>query len=118
MSIQRGDVVIIDWPFTSGAGSKPRPALVIQNDRDNARLVNVIVAMITSRTHRSGEPTQVLIDVSTPDGQRTGLHRASVVNCANLFTVEQTKILHTIGKLSAALTQQVDAALKAALELT
>lgn len=118
MSVQRGDAVIIDWPFAGGGGGKARPALVIQNDRDNVRLTNTIVAMITSRTHRSGEPTQVLVDVSTPDGQQTGLHRTSVVNCANLFTLEQTKILHTIGKLSAALVQQVDTALKAALELT
>lgn len=118
MSSQRGDVVIVDWPFTGGIGGKARPALVVQNDRDNSRLTNTIVAMITSRVHRSGEPTQVLIDVSTPDGQRTGLHRSSVVNCVNLFTVEQTKILHTIGNLSAALMQQVDLALKVALELT
>jgi mRNA-degrading endonuclease toxin of MazEF toxin-antitoxin module len=118
MSAQRGDVVIIDWPFVGGIGGKARPALVIQNDRDNARLTNTIVAMITSRTHRSAEPTQMLIDVSTPDGQRTGLHHTSVVNCANLFTVEQGKILHTIGKLTAALMLQVDAALKSALELT
>ncbi len=118
MSVQRGDVVIIDWPFTGGAGGKARPALVIQNERDNVRLINTVVAMITSRTHRSGEPTQVLIDVSTPDGQQTGLHRTSVVNCINLFTVEQTKVLHTIGKVSAALMQQIEAALKAALELT
>jgi mRNA interferase MazF len=118
MSIQRGDVVIIDWPFTGGIGGKARPALVIQNDRDNARLTATIVAMITSRTHRSKETTQMLVDTTTPDGQRTGLHRTSVINCVNLFTVEQAKILHTIGKLSAALMQQVDAALKVALELT
>lgn len=118
MRSQRNEVVVIDWPFTGGIGGKARPALVIQNDRDNSRLMNTIVAMITSRIHRSGEPTQVLIDLSTPDGQRTGLHRTSVVNCANLFTVEQAKILHTVGKLSVALMQQVDVALKAALELT
>ena len=117
MSVQRGDVVIIDWPFSGGVGEKARPALVIQNNRDNARLTNTIIAMITSRTHRSGEPTQVLIDVTTPDGQRTDLHRTSVVNCANVFTVEQTNVLHTIGKLPAALMQLVDVALKSALEL-
>jgi mRNA-degrading endonuclease toxin of MazEF toxin-antitoxin module len=32
---KRGDVVIIDFPFTDLPQSKPRPALVIQNDRDN-----------------------------------------------------------------------------------
>lgn len=118
MSVRRGDVVIVDWPFTAGVGSKPRPALIVQNDRDNARLTNTIVAMITSRIHRAGEPTQVLIDVATADGRLTGLHRTSVINCINLFTVEQAKVLHTIGHLSAALMQQVDAALKVALELT
>ena len=118
MSARRGDVVIVDWPFTAGGGTKPRPALVVQNDHDNARLTNTIVVMITSRTHRAGEPTQVLIDVTTPDGQQTGLHRTSVVNCINLFTLEQAKVLQTIGRLPAVLIQQVDVALKAALELT
>lgn len=118
MSIHRGEIVIIDWPFAGGIGGKARPALVIQNDRDNVRLTNTIIAMITSRTHRTGEPTQVLVDVATPDGRQTGLHRTSVVNCVNLFTVEQKKVLHTIGRFSAALMQQVEAALKAALELT
>ncbi len=80
-------------------------------------MTNTIVAMITTRTHREGEPTQVLVDVTTPDGQRTGLHHTSVINCANLFTLEQANILHTIGNLSVALMQQVEAALKTALEL-
>ncbi|HZY90541.1 MAG TPA: type II toxin-antitoxin system PemK/MazF family toxin [Gemmataceae bacterium] len=118
MSVHRGDIVIVDWPFTAGGGTKPRPALVIQNDRDNARLTNTIVVMITSRSHRAGEPTQVLIDISTLDGRQTGLHRTSVVNCINLFTVEQAKVLQTIGHLSAALIQQSDVALKVALQLT
>src|SRR5437868_11764749 len=117
MSIQRGDVLILDWPFSGGGGSKARPAVVVQNDRDNGRLTNTIVVMVTSRTHRSAEPTQVLVDVATPDGQQTGLHRTSVVNCVNLFTVEQGKVLHKIGKLSAALMQEVEGALKVALEL-
>ena len=43
MSIQRGDVVIIDWPFSGGGGGKARPALVIQNDRDNARMHDLAV---------------------------------------------------------------------------
>jgi mRNA interferase MazF len=116
MSVHRGDVVIVDWPFVGG-GSKPRPALVVQNDRDNNRLTNTVVAMITSRTHRAHEPTQLLIDIATPEGKQTGLHRSSVVNCVNMFTVEQAKILHVIGTMPATLMQQVDGCLKAALDL-
>ena len=118
MNVQRGDVVLAEMPFSSGTQGKRRPVLVVQNDRDNQRLLNTIIAQITSVTHRSGEPTQLLIDVSTPDGQQSGLHKDSVVNCVNLFTVAQGKIVRKIGQLSAALMQQVDACLKAALELS
>ena len=43
MKVNRGDVVLVDYPFTSG-GAKVRLALVVQNDRDNARMANTIVA--------------------------------------------------------------------------
>ncbi len=110
-------MVLAELSFASAAGAKRRPALVVQNDRDNQRLVNTIVAQITSVTHRSGEPTQLLIEVATPDGQQSGLHWDSVVNCVNLFTVEKRKVIRKIGELSASLMQQVDDCLKAALGL-
>src|SRR5262245_22774345 len=108
MSIHRADVVIVDWPFSGGGATKIRPALVVQNDRDNQRLTNTILAMITSVTRRALEPTQLLIDLATPEGRLSGLRQDSVVNCVNLFTVEQSKILRTLGKLSNALMQQID----------
>jgi mRNA-degrading endonuclease toxin of MazEF toxin-antitoxin module len=47
MTVQRGDVVLAYYPFASGAGGSRRPVLVVQNDADNARLANTIVAQIT-----------------------------------------------------------------------
>src|ERR1700751_6104369 len=98
MSIRRGDVVLVDWPFIRPAGSKaskPRPAVVVQNDKDNSRLTNTILVMGTSGTHRSLEPTQLLEEIGTPDGKLSGLRQDSVVNCINLLTLEQRKILFT-----------------------
>ena len=60
-------------PYVGGTGSKVRPALVVQNDKDNTRLPNTIVLQITGNIQRAHEPTQVLIDVKTPEGQQTGL---------------------------------------------
>jgi mRNA interferase MazF len=117
MTLQRGDVVLCHYPFASGTGAKVRPALVVQNDQNNQRLTNVIVAAITTTTHRSGEPTQLLIDPSTPEGQPSGLLRPSVVSCENLATIEQSLVLRTIGKLPAPLMQQVNDCLKASLDL-
>lgn len=117
MNVQRGDVVLVDFPYTQGSGSKVRPALVIQNDRDNVRLVNTIVCQITGTTHRALEASQVFIDLNTPDGQQSGLRFDSVVNCANLVTLDKTKVLRHIGNLSNVLMRQVNDALKTALEL-
>ena len=50
--MKRGDVVLIDYPFSAGGGSKVRPALVVQADRNNRRLQDTIVALITSNVSR------------------------------------------------------------------
>jgi mRNA interferase MazF len=118
MSVKRGDVIVVSWPFASGVGRKARPALVVQNDRDNQRLVNTILAMITTVTKRAQEPTQFLIEVNTPEGQQSGLLQDSVVNCVNLLTVEQSRVIATIGDLSSVAMQQIDDCLKVALELS
>jgi mRNA-degrading endonuclease toxin of MazEF toxin-antitoxin module len=51
MSVNRGDLVLVGYPFTTG-GAKVRPALVVQNDRDNARMMNTIVAQVFDNAAR------------------------------------------------------------------
>jgi mRNA-degrading endonuclease toxin of MazEF toxin-antitoxin module len=114
----RADVVIARFPFVGGAGSKVRPAVVIQCDRLNKKAANTLLAMITGNTRLVGtEPTQFLIDPSTPEGASSGLTYVSAVKCENIATVPQSDIIDTIGHLSDVLRQKLDDCLKAALEL-
>lgn len=115
--MKRGDVVLLDYPFSDASGSKVRPALIVQNDRDNLRLTSTIVVLITKNVSRAHEPTQLVVDVSTPDGQQSGLNRTSAVTCTNLFTVSQVKILRVIGSLPSQLMVQIDECLKVGLGL-
>jgi mRNA interferase MazF len=115
--MKRGDVVILDHPYSNGSGSKVRPALVVQNDRDNGRLVNTIVALIASNVSHVGEPTQLLIDLTTSDGRQSGLNQTSAVVCTNLFTVSQAKVRRIIGSLPPALVAKLDDCLRSALGL-
>lgn len=117
MTVQRGDVVLAWYPFSSGAGGKRRPCLVIQNDADNARLANVIVAQITSNLRAAQEPTQLLVELSTPEGQQSGLLSDSLVSCNNLATIQQSLIASRIGSLPVSAMAKVDDCLKAALAL-
>ncbi len=117
MNIQRGDIVLVDYPYTSSSEAKVRPVLVIQNDRDNQRLKNTIVAQITSQTQRSLEATQLLIKLATDEGKESGLRQNSAINCVNLLTISQDKILRKLGYLPNSTLQKVNDCLKTALEL-
>jgi mRNA interferase MazF len=114
--MKRGEILIVDFSVYNPT-EKVRPALVVQNDRDNARMKNTIVALITGNVSRAGEPMQFFVDPEHPDYPASGLHKASVVNCSNLITIRQRDVLHTIGKLSPGTMDQIDACLKAALDL-
>ena len=117
-AMKRGDVIIVDFPFSDAAGSKVRPALIVQADELNRRLDDTILALITSsRSRFTGSATQLPINVSTPDGRESGLRLPSVVQCENLVTVDKSFVIHTIGRLSGTLMQQIDQCLKAALDI-
>jgi mRNA interferase MazF len=115
--MNRGDIVIVPFPFQDRPGEKIRPAVVVQSDAENGRLANTVLAMITGNLDDAGQPTTVLVDPGTPDGIGSGLNGPSMVKCFNLATVRQRHVLHVIGHLSDALMQEVNQALKAALEL-
>jgi mRNA interferase MazF len=114
MRVKRGEVVLVDYPHTTG-GAKVRPALVVQNDRDNVRMTNTIVAQISGNTSRVNEATQHLIELTAEPG--CGLGRDSALIAANLLTMRQSDILRVLGSLSAATMAQIDDCLKVALEL-
>lgn len=118
MKVQRGDVVMVDWVYSDGTGSKRRPALVIQADVYNTVLDDTILALITGSTRRRvGAATQLGIEISTPDGQQTGLSIDSVVQCENLVTIDRQMIYRIRGRFSATLMRKIDDCLTAALGL-
>jgi len=118
MTLARGDVVLAWYPFASGLGGKRRPCLIVQNDTDNAKLANVIVAQITSNLRAAGAPTQLLIEVNTPEGKQSGLLHDSLISCNNLATIEQNLIAKVIGSLPPETMAKVDTCLRAALGLS
>src|SRR5260370_7665928 len=98
--MRRGDVVIVDFPYVTGLGSKLRPALVVQNDTDNQRLGNSIVVMISGNLRHANQPTHLLVDPATAEGPSSRLHPPSVVTFINLHTIPQHNILRPAAHLS------------------
>lgn len=116
MNVSRGNVVLVDYPFSDRTGSKVRPALVVQADELNQRIDDTILAAISSATHRSSA-TQLFIDLATAEGRQSGLRQNSMVQCENLLTYDQALVIAKIGSLPEPLMQQVGTCLQTALEL-
>jgi mRNA-degrading endonuclease toxin of MazEF toxin-antitoxin module len=117
MNVGRGDVVMTRFPHAGGTRGKKRPVVVVQSDVYNVKARHAIVAEITSNLSAANDPAFLLIDLSTPDGQASGLTQNSVVGCLFLATVAESRISAPLGKLSETIMQQIDKCLKAALAL-
>jgi mRNA interferase MazF len=116
--LSRGDVILLPVTFVSGPGVKVRPAVVVQGDTQNRKLISTIIAVITSNNLRSQlEPTQLFIDLATLEGQQTGLLHDSTVKCEHLATIDRRDIIRVIGSFSPTLLRYLDACLLSALEL-
>jgi mRNA-degrading endonuclease toxin of MazEF toxin-antitoxin module len=119
MNIRRGDIVLADLPYSDRAGSKKRPALVVQCDRNNQRLDDAILAMITGVTLRATEePTQLLIEINTSEGRASGLLHDSAVKCEHLITLHRRFLGRVIGRLAPEVMDGVDQCLRESLGLT
>jgi len=103
-----GDVVLVDFPFTSLAGTKRRPAVVVSSDPYNARRPDVMLIAVTSQM----KPSLAFGEVVVSDWKKAGLIKPGVVKPI-LTTVEKKLILKRLGRL-----QTVDEkALRQALQL-
>ena len=116
MTVHRGDIVIVDYPYADRVGSAVRPALIVQADDLNDRLNATVLAMITSsRNQMIGAPNQLIIESSHTDYAQSGLRTDSVIQCHILATIEQALIVRTIGNLSDQTMREINICLKAAL---
>ena len=110
----RGDVVEINWQFSDLTGAKVRPAVVVQADYHNGLVDDTILVKITGS--RYGIPgTEVEIDPTVETS--SGLSKICYASCKDILTRDQTLILRTIGVLSDATMQQIEACLKDVLAL-
>ncbi|MBC8117228.1 MAG: type II toxin-antitoxin system PemK/MazF family toxin [Candidatus Saccharimonas sp.] len=116
--MNRGDVVLVDYPFSDGSGSKVRPALIVLADSYNRKLSHTIVAMISSSSSRIvGDASQLVLELGSPELQQSGLWLRSVVMCENLTPVRQSRVLKTLGKLPTSAVAKIEGCLKSAFEI-
>lgn len=112
--MNRGEVVLVDWPYSDLTGSKLRPAIVVQADFLNGILDDTIYVKVTGQ--RYGIPgTEVAIDPAVET--TSGLPKVSYISCKDLLTRDQALVHHTLGVVSDVIMRQIEASLKVVLEI-
>ena len=111
-SCSRGEVWMVD--FSPGRVSEQkgmRPALVIQNDIGNLHAGTTIVAAITTTIKKY--PVTVVLDKN-----EGGLKHSSMVNLAQILTLDKSRLMKKVGALSQARLAEADTALVISLGLS
>ena len=112
--MNRGDVVLLDWPFSDLTGSKLRPAVVVQADFLNGIIDDTIYVKVQG--HAYGLPgTEVELDPGVETA--SGLLKHSFASCKGLLTRNQALIHANLGVLSDGAMRKIEDCLKKVLEL-
>lgn len=89
-----GDVILVNFPFSSNVGIKKRPAVVISKTDFNAKKDDIVLLAITSKIDDLTVGESLL-----KNWKEAGLVKSSAFKSV-IFTVEKQYIDKTIGKLT------------------
>ncbi len=112
---ERGQVVVVDVPFSTQTGSKRRPAVVLSTGAFHRRLPDVIACPISSQPRFSERPGPG--DVPLQHWKDVGLRYRSAARVSNLFAVEKSLITRVLGRMPAEDLARLDRVLRSALGL-
>jgi mRNA interferase MazF len=92
-----GDIVLLNFPFTDGKTFKRRPALIINDFNDG----DIIVCRITSQIYKTKK------DVYIENWVKSGLKLPSVIRVHKLATLEKNMVEIVMGEIDDSLKIQV-----------
>jgi mRNA interferase MazF len=108
-AIHRGDVWWVNFdPSVGGEIQKQRPAVVVSNDSSNKYLNRVQVIPLTSNTGRV-YPSEAVVSIDD---------KKSKAMADQLTTISKTRLINSMGHLSASDMQKIELAIKIQLSLS
>ena len=102
INYQAGELLLMDFPFTTGTQFKARPALVLLDAGD----ADLLVARITSQSVGTS------YDVSLTDWRQAGLLSPSSVRLHKLVTSAKFRVIRVLGRLEPGDRQKVSTVLQ------
>lgn len=108
---KRGDIILVDFGFSEGIGSKRRPALIISSNDYHKSRQEVIILAITHNIKRV-----LLGDTKIDKWREAGLICPSTVT-GIIRTIKDNVIIHRLGAIQLQDFQKVQESIKKAIGL-
>ena len=112
MAYQRGDVVLVPFPFSDLSTTKVRPAVIVSSATYHATEPDLLLAAITSNIAAA----KTKVDYVLADWEAAGLRYPSAFKPV-LFTLDPVRVIFRMGALTPADLKQVNERLARALGL-
>jgi mRNA interferase MazF len=97
MALQKGDIVLVNFPFTDLSQTKLRPALILSA---NEALNEVTLCFISSQKIDQLAPEEFVINAADQEFLKTGLKVSSKVRVTRMITLQRQQIVRRLGALS------------------
>jgi mRNA interferase MazF len=112
MAFQRGDILLVPFPFSDLSTTKVRPSVVVSSSLYHANEPDLLLAAITTKITTSPGP----FDYEFQDWRAAGLRYRSAFKPV-LFTLDPVRVIYRVGALTAVDLAEVDQRLRLALSL-
>lgn len=114
MSLSKGDIVLVPFPFTNLTATKLRPAIVLWS-KDTC--LDVTVCFVSSQNITSLASEEFLISSNDPEFSKTGLKITSKVRVSRIVTIERRLLVRKIGSLGKTYSRLLDQTLVTTFKL-
>ncbi|WP_413173804.1 type II toxin-antitoxin system PemK/MazF family toxin [Anabaena azotica] len=113
--LQKGDIVLVQFPFTDLSQTKLRPTVVIWSS-DTGQ--DITLCFISSQATSNIYPDEFLLDPHDPEFASTGLKIVSKVRVTRVITLDRKLIVRKLGKLGDDQTKLLNTKIIEAFQLT
>ena len=110
MSLKRGDIVLLPFPWTDLQYSKVRPALVVSDGSYNKCNNDAVFLFITTQEYKGR--FDLRLEKTDPSFKNTGLRRSSTFRTAKLMSLEQALAKKRLGHADKQLLKQIEERLR------
>ncbi len=114
MSLRKGDIVLVPFPFSDLSQTKLRPAVILWVDPHGQ---DITLCFISSQNLERITPDELILETSEPEFTQTGLKVTSKIRVTRIVTLERRLLQRRLGSLGIQQMQRLNQTLIRAFQL-